>query len=83
LSAIERAAPRPEPLRRWPAGRDGARQPAVARFVVLSPGEPEYPGYADYRTVRATWGEPARVYRAGQYTIWYRPKQNLLSTVRR
>lgn len=56
---------------------------SVARFVVLSPGEPEYPGYADYRTVRATWGAPARVYRVGQYTIWYWPKQNLLSSVRR
>jgi hypothetical protein len=43
---------------------------SVARFVVLSPGEPEYPGYADYRTVRAAWGAPARVYRVGQYTIW-------------
>jgi hypothetical protein len=56
---------------------------SVARFVVLSRGEPEYPGYADYRAVRATWGTPARVYRVGQDTIWYWPKQNLLSTVRR
>jgi hypothetical protein len=56
---------------------------SVARFVVLSHGEPGYPGYADYRAVRATWGAPARVYRVGQDTIWYWPKRNLLSTVRR
>jgi hypothetical protein len=56
---------------------------SAARFVVLSPGEPEYPGYADYRAVSATWGAPARVYRVGQYTIWYWPKKNLLSTIRR
>jgi hypothetical protein len=54
---------------------------SVARFVVLSRGEPGYPGYADYRAVRATWGAPARVYRAGQDTIWYWPKRNLLSTI--
>ena len=54
---------------------------SVARFVVLSRGEPGYPGFADYRAVRATWGAPARVYRAGQDTIWYWPKQNLLSTI--
>ena len=52
-----------------------------AHFVVLNPGEPEYPGYADYPAVRATWGRPARVYHVGQYTIWYWPK-NLLSTIR-
>jgi hypothetical protein len=56
---------------------------SAARFVVLSPGEPGYPGYADYRAVSATWGAPARVYRVGQYTIWYWPKKNLLSTIRR
>ena len=55
---------------------------SAARFVVLSPGEPEYPGYADYRAVSATWGAPARVYRVGQYAIWYWPKKNLLSTIR-
>ena len=47
----------------------------------MNPGEPEYPGYADYPAVRATWGRPARVYHVGQYTIWYWPK-NLLSTIR-
>jgi hypothetical protein len=54
---------------------------SCARFVVLSPDEPEYPGYADYQAVRATWGAPARAYHVGQYTIWYWPK-NLLSTIR-
>jgi hypothetical protein len=48
---------------------------------VLSPSEPEYPGYADYRAVRATWGAPARVYRVGQDTIWYWPQKNLLSSI--
>jgi hypothetical protein len=54
---------------------------SAARFVVLSPSEPEYPGYADYRAVRATWGAPARVYRVGQDTIWYWPQKNLLSSI--
>jgi hypothetical protein len=53
-----------------------------AHFVVLNPGEPEYPGYADYGAVRARWGRPARVYHVGEYTIWYWPK-NLLTTIRR
>ena len=53
----------------------------AAHFVVLNPGDPEYPGYADYRGVRATWGNPARVYHVGQYTIWYWPT-NLLATIR-
>jgi len=55
---------------------------AQARFVVLSPGDTGYPGYADYRAVRATWGPPARVYHVGRYTVWYWPK-NLLSAIRR
>ena len=55
---------------------------AQARFVVLSPGDAGYPGYADYRAVRATWGPPARVYHVGRYTVWYWPK-NLLSAIRR
>jgi len=54
---------------------------SCARFVVLSPDEPEYPGYADYQAVRATWGAPARTYHVGQYTIWYWPK-NLLAAIR-
>jgi hypothetical protein len=54
---------------------------SFARFVVLSPGEPGYPGYADDRAARATWGTPARVYHVGQDTIWYWPK-NLLTTIR-
>jgi hypothetical protein len=54
---------------------------SCARFVVLSPDEPEYPGYADYQAVRATWGAPAQTYHVGQYTIWYWP-ENLLSTFR-
>jgi hypothetical protein len=55
---------------------------SAARFVVLSPDEPGYPGYADYLAVRAAWGPPARVYRVGQDTIWDWPQKNLLSTVR-
>jgi hypothetical protein len=54
---------------------------ASAHFVVLAPGAPGFAGYADYRAVRATWGSPARVYHAGQYTIWYWPA-NLLAAIR-
>jgi hypothetical protein len=54
---------------------------STARFVVLSPDEPGYPGYADYLAVRAAWGAPARVYRVGQDTIWDWPEKNLLSTI--
>ena len=53
----------------------------AAHFVVLNRGGPEYPGYADYPAVRATWGNPVHVYHVGQYTIWYWPT-NLLATIR-
>jgi hypothetical protein len=55
---------------------------SAAHFVVLASGEPGYPGYADEQAVLATWGPPARVYRAGLYTIWYWP-DNLLTGLRR
>jgi hypothetical protein len=42
---------------------------SAAHFVVLASGEPGYTGYADERAVLAPWGPPARVYRAGRYTI--------------
>ena len=54
---------------------------SVARWFVLSPDEPGYPGYADDQAVRATWGKPAHVYRVGGYTIWYWQK-NLLGSIR-
>jgi hypothetical protein len=52
----------------------------TANFVVLFPGTAEYPGFTDKREVLATFGNPARTYQVGSYTVlvWNR---NLLSTL--
>ena len=50
----------------------------AAHYVVLFPGVPGYPGFTDRPAVLATFGPPARVYRAGAYTVWYWPG-NLLA----
>ena len=51
---------------------------ASADFVVLFPGSGAYPGFTDRRAVLATFGEPARTYQVGRYTIlWWR--KNLLT----
>jgi hypothetical protein len=54
--------------------------PAVssADFVVLGPTVNGYPGFTDRSTVIATFGQPARVYHDGPYTIlqWHK---NLLT----
>jgi hypothetical protein len=49
--------------------------------VVLSPGIPGYVGFSDRRAVIATFGEPARTYRVGPYTVlqW---RKNLLRDMR-
>jgi hypothetical protein len=51
---------------------------STANFVVLSPGGGGYPGFTDKRAALATFGEPARTYHVGAYTVlvWNR---NLLS----
>jgi hypothetical protein len=51
---------------------------STANFVVLSPGGGGYPGFAGKRAALATFGEPARTYHVGAYTVlvWNR---NLLS----
>jgi hypothetical protein len=54
---------------------------AAAHYVVLFPGIPGYPGFTRRAAVLATFGPPARVYRAGRYTIWYWPA-NLLGRLR-
>ncbi len=64
---------------RWEAGTswyDPRR--SWASFVVLYPGAAGYSGFASERAVRATFGRPARSYRAGAYQIlvWTR---NLLT----
>jgi hypothetical protein len=50
----------------------------TANFVVLFPGVAGYPGFTQEGAVLATFGEPARTYHVGSYTIlvWNR---NLLS----
>ena len=52
-----------------------------ANFVVLFPGVAGYPGFTGERAALATFGQPARTYRAGAYTIlvW---NGNLLSDLR-
>jgi hypothetical protein len=50
-----------------------APRQSAARYVVLFPGIAGYPGFTDRQAVQATFGQPARVYHAGQYTIWYWP----------
>jgi hypothetical protein len=49
-----------------------------ANFVVLFPGIPVYSGFTDRAAVIATFGDPARTYHVGQYTIlvWHK---NLLA----
>jgi hypothetical protein len=53
----------------------------TANFVVLFPGVAGYPGFSSERAVLATFGQPARTYRVGSYTIlvWNR---NLLRELR-
>jgi hypothetical protein len=41
----------------------------TANFVVLSSGVPGYPGFSSERAVLATFGQPARTYHVGPYTI--------------
>ncbi len=50
----------------------------TADFVVLFPGVAEYPGFTQERAVLAAFGNAARTYRLGSYTVlvWNR---NLLS----
>jgi len=50
----------------------------AANFVVLFPGVAGYPGFTNERAALATFGEPARTYHVGSYTIlvW---NKNLLS----
>ncbi len=55
---------------------------AAAHYVVLFPGIPGYPGFTDRPAVLAAFGPPARVYRAGAYTVWYWPG-NLLADLAR
>jgi hypothetical protein len=54
---------------------------STADFVVLCPGAGAYPGFNDRRLVLATFGEPARTYHAGPYTILFWHK-NLLTSLR-
>jgi hypothetical protein len=51
---------------------------ATADYVVLAPGLPGYPGFTARRQVLATFGRPARVYRAAGclVLVWHR---NLLA----
>jgi hypothetical protein len=41
----------------------------TANFVVLDPGGGGYPGFTSERAVLATFGQPARTYHVGSYTI--------------
>jgi hypothetical protein len=43
---------------------------STADFVVLFPGAGGYPGFTQRQAVLATFGEPARSYRVGRYTVW-------------
>jgi hypothetical protein len=54
---------------------------SAADFVVLCPGAGAYPGFSDRRLVLATFGEPARTYHVGPYTILFWHK-NLLASLR-
>jgi hypothetical protein len=53
----------------------------TANFVVLFPGVAGYPGFSSERAVLATFGQPARTYHVGSYTVmvWNR---NLLRELR-
>jgi hypothetical protein len=59
----------PVPWQRKTAWYDPKR--SRADFVVLSGGIDGYPGFAPRQAVLATFGEPARAYHVGRYTIWY------------
>jgi hypothetical protein len=57
--------------------------PAQSRidYVVLFPGINGYPGFTDRQLVLSTFGQPARTYHVGQYTIlWW--SKNLLTDMR-
>jgi hypothetical protein len=41
----------------------------TADFVVLFPGAAGYPGFTQERAVLAAFGNPARTYRVGSYTV--------------
>jgi hypothetical protein len=64
--------------------RDDWFDPAAsaAHFVVLFPGIAGYPGFTNGQAVIAAFGRPDRVYRVGEYTIWYW-RGNLLSAFSR
>ncbi|MDQ2814956.1 MAG: hypothetical protein M3Z75_24660 [Actinomycetota bacterium] len=51
----------------------------IANFVVLSPGGGGYPGFTDKLAVLATFGQPARSYHVGSYTIWVWNRNLLLA----
>jgi hypothetical protein len=42
---------------------------ATANFVVIFRGIPGFPGFSRAQKVEATFGRPARTYRAGRYTV--------------
>ena len=54
----------------------------TASFVVLFPGQAEYPGFTQEKAVLATFGKPARTYHVGSYTILVWDK-NLLRVLSR
>jgi hypothetical protein len=54
----------------------------TANFVVLFPGQAEYPGFTQEEAVLATFGKPARTYHVGSYTILVWDK-NLLRVLSR
>ncbi len=53
-----------------------------ADFLVLFPGIDGFPGFTGRAQALATFGEPARVYHVGRYTILYWHK-NLLAELHR
>jgi len=70
---------RPTPGNMKAAWFDPAR--SRADFVVLFRGIPGFGGFTDRALVLATFGQPARTYHVGQYTILWWPK-NLLPDLR-
>ncbi|HEX8006294.1 MAG TPA: hypothetical protein VF482_07695, partial [Trebonia sp.] len=54
---------------------------STADFVVFCPGVNGYPGFDGRRLVLAAFGEPARTFHVGRYTIllWH---ENLLARLR-
>jgi hypothetical protein len=76
----------PSDARLTPSTRESKAQwydpdPNTTNFIVLFPGLAGYPGFTQERAVLATFGQPARTYRVGSYTIlvWNR---NLLRELR-